>query len=127
MTRPYTSNDFARMVVGEFPDLAEEFAESADLSHVQVGAFASFTEAAKTRRDWDAYRRCVNLADELWRHPDAELLSALEVSYLEHLEFEGPLGRQAWKLLPPALQHGWEAMQRYLRDLAQSPHKPSLG
>ena len=42
--------------------------------------------------------------------PDAddELRNALHVSFLEHLDFIGPRGAQAWKLMTPRLQSAWK-------------------
>ena len=83
-----------------------------------MAAFARQTERAKEEGDWDTYARCVRLADTLWRHPDEALLNALNVSYLEMIDFDGARGPVAWKHLSPALQQGWRAMQAYLAELA---------
>lgn len=74
----------------------------------------------------------MRLADELWRRPDEGLLNALNVSLLEHLEFDGIQGEQAWSYLSPELQYAWRAMQAYMARLAtltapprkQRPPKP---
>ena len=74
----------------------------------------------------------MRLAAELWRRPDEALLNALNVSFLEHLDFDGPNGPEAWGYLSPELQDGWRAMQAYMARLAtltapprkQRPAKP---
>ena len=47
-----------------------------------------------------------------------DLDNALNVSYLEHLDFDGPRGPAAWERLTPRLKVGWKEMQRYLEALA---------
>jgi hypothetical protein len=122
----YTQADFRRMLLEQFPELREEIDDCDGLLHIEMGVFAQHTQLAKGRADWDTYARCVQLADELWKRPEALLLNALNVSYLEHLDFEGPRGPKAWSLLTPALQRGWRAMMDYLERLARV-NKPSKG
>jgi len=114
----HSADDFCRMALAEFPELAEEFEEWADLLHLKMGAFARLTQGAKGDGDWEKYARCVRLADELFGSPSPDLENALNVSYLEHLDFEGPRGPKAWEQLTPRLKAGWKEMQQYLEDLA---------
>lgn len=123
MTQPYSHSDFVRLALIAFPELREEFEDNAELLHVQMGAFARRTQRAKGEGDWDAYARCVRLADEMWRHPDYYLQNALNVSYLEHLDFDGPRGAIAWEHLTPALRDGWRAMRAYNERLSSLPQK----
>ena len=85
----YGHSDFYRMVTEAFPELQAELDEDPELLHVQMGAFARFTEQAKGRGDWSTYQRCIALADALWRTPDAALLNALNV-LSRASEFCGP-------------------------------------
>jgi hypothetical protein len=132
MNGPYTHADFVRLALAEFPELREEFEEYPDLLHLQMHAFERLAGRAKTEGDWATYARCMRLAHELWRRPDDTLLNALNVSFLEHLDFDGPNGPDAWRYLSPELQDGWRAMQAYMTRLAalatpprkQRPPKP---
>ena len=119
MSEPYTGADFVSMTVGRFPELREYFEYNEGLHHVQMGDFARLTMEAKGAGNWEKYLACVQLADELWKRPDDYLLNAINVSYLEHLDFDGPKGKKAWDLLPPALRKAWQEMQDYLDDLAK--------
>src|SRR5690349_19240546 len=92
VTQSYTADDFRRLVLAEFPELLEEFEDFADLLHLQMAVFARRTQLAKGEGDWDTYARCIRLADTLWRRPDEPLLNALNVSYLEMIDFDGPRG-----------------------------------
>ncbi|HEU4754509.1 MAG TPA: hypothetical protein VFU47_15480 [Armatimonadota bacterium] len=127
MAEAFSAEDFVRMALAEFPELREEFEEDSGLLHLQMAAFARLAQRAKGQGDWETYGRCVRLADQLWRRADPELLNALNVSFLEHLDFEGPRGTRAWEILTPALRKGWEDMQAYLDrlgDLSRSRPLP---
>jgi len=106
------------MALDEFPRLRAEFEEDAGLLHLQMHAFTRLAQRAKGEGEWDTYRRCVQLAGRLWSRPNAELLNALNVSFLEHLDFDGPRGPEAWKHLSQALQEGWKAMRAYNEAVA---------
>jgi hypothetical protein len=123
MSNAFTADDYVRMVKIEFPadpysELASDLVESDGLLHLQVSALARLAREAKRTADWGTYRRIMRLADSLWRNPDHQLLNALNVSFLEHIDFEGPNGAHAWQLLSPELQIGWRAMQAYLEKIA---------
>jgi len=110
---PYSRSDFVRLTLAEFPNLRAEFDEAEGLLHLQMHAFTRLMQHAKGSADWDTYRRGVRLAAELWSRPDEDLLNALNVSFLEHLDFDGPRGPEAWQRLTSELQHGWKAMKAY--------------
>jgi hypothetical protein len=109
----FTLTDFPAMALAEFPELREEFEDDAGLPYVQMGAFARLIQGAKGRGDWQTYQRAAQLADRLWGGADLGLRNALNVSFLEHIDFDGPRGPQAWSLLSPRLQRGWRAMVAY--------------
>jgi hypothetical protein len=120
---PLSFSDFRRAVLDEFPALHEAFAGDDELPYLQVGAFALFTQRAKGQADWDCYRRCVRLADRLLARAAPDLENALYVAYLEHLDFEGPRGSTAWRLLTPALQAAWQRIRNYNEAIASRPGK----
>jgi hypothetical protein len=127
---PYTQASFVRLSLQEFPELREEFAEAYGLLHLQMHAFTQHMQRAKGAGDWMTYKRGVRLAHELWRRPDERLLGALKVSFLEHLDFDGPRGAEAWNCLTSELKHGWEAMKAYndrLADHGNPQRKPKKG
>ena len=123
MIQPYSADDFRRLALERFPELREEFEDYAGLLHLQMAAFARHTQQAKGDADWDTYEKCIALADELWQRPSHDLLNALNVSFLENLDFDGPRGPVAWEYLSPGLKLGWRSMQRYLEDLTRLPTK----
>ena len=111
--RPYDRSAFVQLALAEFPSLREEFAEDDGMLHLQMHALTRLIQRAKGAGEWATYKRGVHLATELWKNPDAELRNALNVSLLEHLDFEGERGPVAWACLPTDLQRAWQAMAAY--------------
>jgi len=117
----HSHQDLVASLVAEFPELSGELEDCGGVLHMQMGAFAAFTQAAKGRGDLPTYERCLKLADRLLAQADAELAAAVRGSYLEHLEFEGSLGPAAWKLVPPRLQGAWNQIAAENRRLMALP------
>ena len=88
-----------------------------------IGEFAILTQRAKGAGDWDTYRRCAALAERFFVAGDAELENALYVAYLEHLDFEGPRGPEAWRLLGATLQEAWRRITASNARAAALPRK----
>ena len=102
----YKRSDFVRLALAEFPHLRGEFEESDGLLHLQMHAFTRLMQRAKGAADWNTYKRGVHLAEELWSGADEDVRNALNVSFFEHLDFEGSRGAEAWQHLTSALQTG---------------------
>jgi hypothetical protein len=115
---PYSQADFVRLLLEEFPELGGDIAEADGLLHLEMHAFTRLMQRAKSAGEWSVYKRGVHLATELWTRGDASLRGALDVSFLEHLDFDGPRGPEAWTRLTSELQHGWQAMRAYNERVA---------
>jgi hypothetical protein len=113
--------DFLRALLAELPQLREAMEVCDGLPHIEMGAFARFTQKAKGEGDWDTYGRAVRLAAKLLPDADEDLRNELHVSYLEHLDFEGPRGPTAWPLLPANLQRAWHDIIEYNERLLGKP------
>jgi hypothetical protein len=92
------------MALVEFPELREELEEFGELLHVQMGAFARLVQQAKAEKAWDVYQPALRLVDKLWTRPDPSLQNALNVSFLENIDFGGSRGDKAWGNLSPSLR-----------------------
>jgi hypothetical protein len=121
----YSQQDFKALALAEFPELRPEFEDSDGLLHLEMHAFTRLMRRAQESGNWASYKRCVHLATELWSRPDDRLENALNVSLLEHLDFEGPRGSEAWQRLTTELQEAWKAMAAYNERLAAVAN-PSL-
>jgi hypothetical protein len=118
-----TQQDFVPSLLAEFPELRDAVENCDGQLLNQMEAFAQFTQAAKTGGDMETYGRCVNLAERLFAAADGTLGSAFRMAYLEHLEFEGSRGPDAWRLLPPRLQSVWQQIAAENRRLQSLPQK----
>ena len=105
----------------EFPKLSESMEYCNDLPYTEMGIFAEFTQEAKSTTNWFFYGRAVRLAAKFFPSADENLVNELNVSYLEHLDFEGPQGLTAWRLLPVDLQRAWHEQIDYNEKLLGRP------
>ncbi len=117
----HNHSDFLQAVLAEFPELHEEISDCEGLPYLEMGTFASFTQKAKGATAWDIYGRAVRLVANLLPSADKELRNEIYVSYLEHLDFEGPRGLTAWQLLPIHLQRAWHEIIEYDEKLIGRP------
>ena len=126
---PYGQADFVRLLLTEFAELDEEISNADGLLHLQMHAFTRLMQRAKSAADWSVYKRGVHLANELWVRPDADLRNALNVSFFEHLDFDGPSGADAWARLTSELQRGWQEMRAYNDRIASrsAPQRQKRG
>ena len=115
--------NFVAAILAEFPELRDDLSVCSGVLHLEVGAFAAYTQAAKARGDMSTYKRCLELVDRIFGQADAQLAGTLRVSYLEHLEFEGSRGPAAWQLVPPRLQAAWNQVAADNRRLMALPQK----
>jgi hypothetical protein len=121
--RTQAQQDFTTGLIAEFPELRQEIEGCSGQLLYEMDAFAAFTQAAKMRSDWPVYERCIQLADQLLASPDGGLKSAFHGAYLEHLDFEGSRGPEAWRRLSPPLQAAWEQLAAANRRLMALPQK----
>jgi hypothetical protein len=117
--------DFVAALLAEIPELQQEVEECEGQLQNEMDAFAFFTQAAKGRGDWPVYERCIVLADRVLSGSDAVLGSAFRSSFLEHLDFEGSRGPEAWRRFTPQLQAAWEQIAATNRRLMALPQKGS--
>ena len=105
---------FVQLVLAEFPQLGEEFAQAEGLLHLQMGAFSRFAQATIEHNDLDALKRCYELLAEILKTAPFEVENAIYVSFLEHLDFESsPYGAKARHLLPPVLRKALDEVNEH--------------
>ena len=111
---------FVGLVLGEFPQLTEEFAEEAGLLHLQTAALSRFAQVAMDGGDLDTLRRCYALLAEVMRSCTFEVENAIYVSFLENLDFEGRTnGAEARRLLPPVLAQALAELESHWRRFGE--------
>ena len=125
----FTHADFRAELLREFPSIRKSVESSDGHQYIEMAAFAQFTQRAKGAADWDTYERAVKLAARFIDSADKDLNNELYVSFLEHLDFEGPRGPTAWRLLPINLQRAWHriiASNERLTGKAWVKTKPAI-
>ena len=73
MTQEYTTSDFVRSALTEFPELAGDFDSVEGMPSLYGSIFAERLQRAKGSADWDSYARGIRLIEHLWESPDPEL------------------------------------------------------
>jgi hypothetical protein len=116
---PIDATRFVELVASEYPDLRAELEEDDGLETVQVGTFCSHTQAAIDRGDIAVVVTCFEIADRVIVYGDDAMKNAIHVSFLEHLNFRGSHGGEAFAKLTPALREGWTDINKYMEALLQ--------
>jgi hypothetical protein len=101
-----------------FPEIAASIDSTArGLLHCEMGYFADATQEVLERGDEAAVRAHFGYAEELLRHAGPELANALQVSYLEFIDFDREYPRQlgARLLLPPLLRQSLAELEEHFR------------
>jgi hypothetical protein len=118
-----TYAEFQQALLAEFPELRPDVESNEGLVHLDVLALGARAQRAKGQADWAVYRRCVGLVERCWASAEPDLRNALAVSFLEHLDFDGPRGPDAWRLLSPTLQAEWQQLTDQMRRVFALPRK----
>ena len=112
-----SGKEFIGSLVNTFPSLKDEIEEWDGLLHLQMAAFARFTQEAIDDGDLDRLDKCFKLAHRMFHDADSELKNAFYVSYLENLDLETPNGQRAHKRMSTLLQAGYAEINAYLDKL----------
>jgi hypothetical protein len=116
-----TPQEFIAAAVEELPEAHEDLESFDGLPYIQIGCLAEIAQRAKGAGNGTKYQQVLNLVDRFLPIADGELSNAIHVSFLEHLDFIGPRGAQAWKLMTPRLQSAWKDIITYNEKLLGGP------
>ena len=108
---------FLTRLAVRFPDIAASVDEcSLGLLHLEMGIFASATQQAISAEDVATVQCHFEFVDELLQNAGSDLVNAINVSYLEHLSFDGRHGKRisARELLSLRLQKALSGLETYL-------------
>ncbi len=111
-----TQGEFLAGLIEQFPSLAADLLDE-DYSfsiHLQVGCWATYTNACIAAGQIDQVRRALNYFQQIIGQVDPATENALYVSFLEHLTLEGRYlnTKKARSMLSPAYQHIWQELQK---------------
>ena len=89
-----TAQEFIAANLEEFPKPRAEAEGFEGPPHVQIGVLAGIAQRAKGAWDWKTYQQVLDLVDRFLPRADSELHNAIHVSFLEHIDFIGLVGRR---------------------------------
>jgi hypothetical protein len=105
----------------EFPELAEAFHDEIfeELFYVQMGEFARLTQKAIDDGDKDKLKRIFNLFKFLFLNGSPEVINALNVAFLEHLNVTDGKKKRAWAYaaMPELMKKAYDDMAEYNRKM----------
>jgi hypothetical protein len=97
-----------------FPELRSTINENGNLYYNSIGSFAKFTQEQIDSGDRIKLKLCYALARELMMNGNHDVINAIHVSYLEHLNFSDSKRNHrsyAMALMPPVLHAGYLAVK----------------
>lgn len=100
-------SSFLKRLKTEFPQLRETVNQEQGLLHFEVNVFRQFTQRAIYAGEQGIVDKCFALALEMYEHGNAKLKNAVDVSFIEPMDFspDGKIDRSwAWQSLPKPLK-----------------------
>ena len=95
MTRLHRSL-FLKEIKESFPELRDDLNQQWGLLHLEMHAFYRFVQSRIDDEDRGSVDKAFQLADKYLRKGNADLVNALSVSFLEHLNFEDGRAKRSW-------------------------------
>jgi hypothetical protein len=111
-------SDFLKLAKEAFPELRSELNKQYGLLHLEMHTFCDFVQLAIDSDDRATVSRAFQLCDQLLKGGNSDLVNALTVSLLEHLNFEDGHKSRSWAkaLMSPVLAKQHQAIVEYNRE-----------
>ncbi len=117
----YNSQTAIEYVESRFPRLSQELHDETweGLLHLQVGVFTRFAQNVIDDGDQETWQQISQLFLDLWHACTPDVENALNVSFLEHLNFSDGKKSRSWayQAMPPAMRKAWDEMEAYNRRI----------
>ena len=109
----YSHKNFIEKLKLQFPEIINELNDPVykSLLHLEVGAFARYTQNQVNNKNLSVYVRCIKFIHSVFVNCSDELANAIGVSYLEHLNLEKE-NNWAYKKLPPILKSNYDTLHQ---------------
>lgn len=100
-----------------FPELRGELNRQYGLLHLEMHVFCDFVQRLIEKGEEHRVIQAFQFAERMLRDGNSDLVNALTVSFLEHLNFEDGKVQRAWahKLMPQSLAQQHAAIVEYNR------------
>lgn len=114
-----TAAEAIKNIQAEFPEITGLIQEDEGLLHLQIATFSHLVQAFIDSGNRENFARACVLFTTLYSQAAPDLENALNVSFLEHLEFsDGDHERRwAYSAMPESMRAAWDAMDEYIRNL----------
>lgn len=117
----YTHSSAVQLIEEAFPSLREDLHDEIidGLLHPQIGEFARYAQNAIDAGDKLAWRQVTDIFIALWSNCDHSVKNALNVSFLEHLNFNDEKKQRSWafEAMPESMRTAWRNMDEYNRRI----------
>ena len=106
-------------IEAQFPELAEDLHDEDGLLHLQVAVFSRLAQKAIDDGDKPKFARVCELFRILFLNGSPELINALNVSFLEHLNVTDGKKKRAWAYaaMPQLMKKAFDEITEYNRRL----------
>jgi len=117
----YDKTTSIKYVGAKLPHLVAELHDDTweGLLHVQMGVFSDWAQNSIDAGDEAAWKQITEVFMDLWRDCTPDVINALNVSFLEHLDFADDIKRRSWayKAMPQEMRKAWDGMEAYNRRI----------
>ena len=117
----YDSKTSIEYIESRFPELSEELHEETwdGLLHLQMAVYSRRAQRVIDDGDRDGWQQIAQVFLDLWRDCTPDVENALNVSFLEHLNFaDGKKSRSwAYQTMPSTMREAWDEMEAYNRKI----------
>jgi hypothetical protein len=99
-------SEFLKFVKDALPGLRDAINQQEGLLHLEVGVLRKCAQRAIWDADRDTLSICFRLAEQAYENGDRQLKNAIDVSFVEELEFGSAENRKisAWEMMPVTLR-----------------------
>jgi hypothetical protein len=117
----YTHSSAIQFIEQKFPSLKEELHDEVidGLLHPQIGEFSRFAQGCIDTGNEAGWKQVTVAFMELWLNCDDAVKNALNVSFLEHLNFNDRKRPRQWAFnsMPAVMRQAWQEMDSYNRRM----------
>ncbi len=115
------SKEAIEKIEKEFPELSDELHDEINdgLLHLQISEFSHLTQKAIDNGNEIIFKKVCSMFCELFTAGEPELVNALNVSFLEHLNFKNGKKNRNWayKAMPQLMRIAFDEMEKYNEKL----------
>ena len=116
-----TKNEAIHRIETEFTQISEEIHDEINegLLHLQIAEYSHLAQHFIDSENKTDFSRACSLFLELFSNGEPELINALNVSFLEHLNFKDGKKFRSWayKAMPSKMRLAFDEMEEYNNEL----------